>query len=1059
MKSFKVFPLVPLFLVCLQGCKENQFKTEKSSSETANIDYNRKTQSLRTEIYPPEKELAGFKLPDGFIIELVASEENGIVNPIDLTFDDAGRLWTQTARMYPLDPVADIQWQDLLKLMDDPEAQKKNPNFKRNFDLYQGKTKGSDKILILSNLHDRSNIKVETWADGLAIPMSILPYKNGAYVAQGSELFFLEDTDFDDKADKRTRLLTGFGITDTHTMAHLLVRGPGDWIHFSHGALNKGEVTSLVNDTRIRLDYSKIVRFSLDAKKLELVNAGLNNIWGFQLRGNGQWYGVEANDKGYSAVPMEPGTSFPGIGMEKLRPYQPFMPELHAFRVGGTGLSGLAFSDDVSGSFPEAWRNVALLANPVTSAINAVRIIRNADGSVTAEHLPDFLTSADDWFRPVNLEFGPDGCLYIADWYNKIISHNELPTTHPDRDKSHGRIWRIRHKPQKIGEIPNLYEAPTRDLLEYLKSPSIWAKRAAWHQISDRPKEETSVLAKDLMAIAKNKSQDEQTSIIALWSLEGMRHYDEEVIEYLLSSQKSNLRREAVRSLSSFSLEASKIAKFLEPALTDNAMVRSQVLRTLEEVGVANSATIGLLVSACKPELEGDSLGGAYERKFERYLARKALESYPEELQKFLSSPQSNRYDGQALIWTSQALPSKEDREKFFLKLWKKEPASSLDESTFVIISKMLTNPKVYKATKSIIASVELAEKNITYALRNQNQVQSPELKKLLTAPAVNLIRSDNEALKQLGLEAAAKLQLAGVRETIISLIETGMPESDLKLAMQALGAEPAKNTKVFLELARNAGLSQESRATAIHNLAKADITKAYEIIVSWLPKLNENQRIDLTKLLSGSPQSAKLLKLLFDKKLLTPEDFDLSSAERIQESNVTDPKGKAILDAVKERLETEKRAFEERLHRFLAIAEKKDGNPAQGEQLFQSCLMCHRVGDKGQNIAPALDGSGLRDDEALLTSLLAPDAAVESSYAVYRVTKKDRTIVEGYLANRNNRGTTIAFMGGSEVFIPIEEIEKGEYLGGRSFMPNGLLDYYSDDQVANLLAYIKTLK
>src|SRR5690606_3821129 len=151
-----------------------------------------------------------------------------------------------------------------------------------------------------------------------------------------------------------------------------------------------------------------------------------------------------------------------------------------------TGISGTAFADDSSGSFPEEWKNVAFLANPITSSINAVKIVRHSDGRVSMEHLPDLLTSEDDWFRPVNMEFGPDGCLYIADWYNKIISHNELPTTHPDRDKNHGRIWRIRHISQKPRNIPNFYEMNTELLVEFLASPSLWAKRAAWHQITDR---------------------------------------------------------------------------------------------------------------------------------------------------------------------------------------------------------------------------------------------------------------------------------------------------------------------------------------------------------------------------------------------------------------------------------------------------------------------------------------------------------------------------------------------------------------------------------------------
>src|SRR4028119_626068 len=114
----------------------------------------KKTHSTRNKIYTPEEELAGFTLAEGFVIELVASEKDGLAKPVDLTFDDAGRLWTQTARMYPLDPVADIQWNDLLKLMDDQEAQKNHPNFKRILDLYQGRTKGIDQVLVLSSLYN-----------------------------------------------------------------------------------------------------------------------------------------------------------------------------------------------------------------------------------------------------------------------------------------------------------------------------------------------------------------------------------------------------------------------------------------------------------------------------------------------------------------------------------------------------------------------------------------------------------------------------------------------------------------------------------------------------------------------------------------------------------------------------------------------------------------------------------------------------------------------------------------------------------------------------------------
>ena len=372
-------------------------------------------------------------------------------------------------------------------------------------------------------------------------------------------------------------------------MAHSLVRAPGGWINFSQGALNKGKVTAVKSGNSTRIDYSKIVRFSLDGNHIELITAGLNNIWGFQLRANGQWYLTEANDMGLSVTPAEPSTGFKGIGGEKLRPYQPWFPPLHKFRVGASGISGLAFSDDSSGGFPREWQDVAFLANPITSAINCVKITRKEDGSVTGTHLPDFLTSKDDWFRPVNIEFGPDGCLYIADWYNKIISHNELPTTHPDRDKAHGRIWRVRPKTHAERTIPNLYKAATAELPEHLKSPILWEKRSAWHQIADRPNDETKAIIPALINIANDTSEENTTRIHALWSLESIGHFDQTLITTLVNDQDGDIRREAIRSLATFQISPQLLATLLKNISNEkNVMVRSQAIRTIEALGSAN---------------------------------------------------------------------------------------------------------------------------------------------------------------------------------------------------------------------------------------------------------------------------------------------------------------------------------------------------------------------------------------------------------------------------------------------------------------------------------------
>lgn len=1018
------------------------------------------SQVQKDENKTPEEELAGFKLPEGFIIELVASERDGIINPVQLTFDDKGRLWTQTARMYPLDPVADIPWNNLIKLMDDPIAQKNHPNFKRILDLYQGKTKGEDKILVISDLYDQhKKPKTSVWADGLAIPMSILPYKDGAYVAQGSELFFLSDSDQSGTADKRTPLFTGFGFTDTHTMAHMLRRGPGGWIYFSHGALNKGEVTSFTSGIKQNIDYSKIARFTMDAKKLELVNSGLNNIWGFNLRANGQWYGSEANDLGYSVTPMEGGTGFPGIGNEKLKPYQPLLPELHTFRVGGTGLSSLTFPDDASGSFPDEWKDVALLANPITSTINAVKIIRNPDGTVTSKHLPDLLTSADKFFRPVNMEFGPDGCLYVADWYNKIISHNEVPTSHPDRDKTHGRIWRIRHVSQKPHKIIDFTTVKPKDLVKHLTAPTLWAKRAAWHQITDRPAKETKKLIPALIKLANDPSIDETSRVMALWSLEGLNHYDHELMSTLLKSNKDNLRREAVRSLASFSLSAEEAGTSLKNLIEDpNPMIRSQVLRTLSAIGKADATTIDILVSASKPELPGNALGGPYERKFERYLALKALEQYPTELNDYINSSKSALQPTSNLLWAIQALPNAQ-MEATFLKLWASTKTTELDEPTFIWVSKMLKNPKVYALMNPLIGNPKNAAKYINLSLKTQQQTQSTELSSMLVSPAKALLHSDVEASRQLGLDAISRLKIKTSSVDIIALLNDQPASATINLAIKALENNILENKDAFLKILMNENFDFDLRTAALHSLSKADPATALKTLESWIPKLDTEQKRMLATILSASTQGSDLLTQVYNRKLINHESFDLSAAERVFNSDQKNQVGAKIINAVKQQMKEEKDAFNSKITRLMAIAEKKDGNAQKGKGLFQTCLMCHRVGQEGMRIAPALDGSAARENEALLTSILEPDAAVEGGYAIYRVTKKDNSNIEGYMFKKDERGVTISFMGGSQLFIPVDDIKTQGFIGGRSFMPRGLIDSYTDTQVADLIAYIKTLK
>jgi hypothetical protein len=218
--------------------------------------------------------------------------------------------------------------------------------------------------------------------------------------------------------------------------------------------------------------------------------------------------------------------------------------------MGGTGLSGLAFSEG-GDSFPGAYRDVFYIANPITGKIQAIRCLRGPDQLKTyangwrLEHLPDFVQCGDPWFRPVAMAFGPDGCLYIVDWYNKIISHNEVPRNHPERDKTRGRIWRVRHESQPFRtNVPDLYKASDRELLAHLQATNTWEVNAVWQEIVDR---QAISLAPELAKLVMNDSRPNDLRIRALWGLEGLGQVETKQLEKLATAPHRALRKEALR--------------------------------------------------------------------------------------------------------------------------------------------------------------------------------------------------------------------------------------------------------------------------------------------------------------------------------------------------------------------------------------------------------------------------------------------------------------------------------------------------------------------------------
>src|SRR5882672_4375767 len=284
----------------------------------------------------PEEEHATFTLPPGFEIELVASEdmEQGFGKFVAIDWDLQGRLWTMTALEYPVDA------------NETPEVAKA---------LYASHAK--DKVLVFDRDPKSPTgyaSKPRVFADGLAIPLGILPYKNGVYVQHGPDIVFLSDTDGDGKADKREVTLTGFGVQDSHLFPHQFTRAPGNWIWFAQGAFNYGKVKT-TKGVEVQFDQTRMAKFRYDGSDFDITSQGPCNIWGLVLKANGESFIQEANDYGYPMMQFHEYANYPGCSDSQFKSYAPEFPGTAPdFQMGGTGLSGLALSDS-KGAWPEAY--------------------------------------------------------------------------------------------------------------------------------------------------------------------------------------------------------------------------------------------------------------------------------------------------------------------------------------------------------------------------------------------------------------------------------------------------------------------------------------------------------------------------------------------------------------------------------------------------------------------------------------------------------------------------------------------------------------------------------
>lgn len=415
-----------------------------------------------TDALTPEQERAGFHVPAGFEVQLFAAEPM-INKPINLAFDARGRLWVSSTVEYPY--AADKKrWSD---------AQGTHVKDSRD----------AIKILEDTNGDGRAD-KVIDFADGLNIPTGVVPWhkpehKAGCIAWSIPNIWYFADTDGDDQADVREVLFGPLGYEkDTHGMCSSFRLGLDGWIYATHGFNNTSKFKAKDGST-LELHSGNVFRFKLDGSRVEAWTHGQVNPFGLCWDRYGNLYSADCHSS--PIYQLIRGACYPSFG----KPHDGlgFAPVMCAHSHGSTGICGIVYID--GGVWGPEWDDHMLVGNPVTSKVNHDTVTFTGS-TPKANEQPDFITSDDPWFRPVDLQLGPDNALYIADFYNKIIGHYEVPLDHPGRDRKRGRIWRVVKQsgstPRQPVSLPDL-----SDWRSALQSTSAITQRAMLAKMLDAP--------------------------------------------------------------------------------------------------------------------------------------------------------------------------------------------------------------------------------------------------------------------------------------------------------------------------------------------------------------------------------------------------------------------------------------------------------------------------------------------------------------------------------------------------------------------------------------------
>jgi putative heme-binding domain-containing protein len=948
-----------------------------------------------------EAEMASFKLADGYRIELYASESLGIADPCAMRWDEKGRLWVLTIPSYP-QPLPGTTPNDKLIVLEDRDK--------------DGKA-------------DHSSV----FAEGLNIPLGFELGHGGVYLGEQTELVFLKDSDHDGKADIRKVLLSGFGTHDSHQTINSFLWSPGGELFFSQGHSIYSRVETAWGIKKA--DRASIWRYRPLQNKLDGFLDGSTasvNPWGMNFGDWGEMFHKANDPELFYTVPGMVNTT-----------HRALLPPIGKLVIKGSIIEIIRtkhMPEDLWGDF--------VIAGYYNNKIERMRVIEDSSG-YKATLLDPILTSSSRSFRPIDIKIGPDGAMYVMDWYNPIIGHYQASMRHPDRDKTHGRIWRITAVGRPLLTVPLLAGQSVPILMDHLKSKEHWVRYQVKRLLAERSTDEVQTSLKDWVAQLNPADDDYEHHLLeALHVYESHELVNEALLKKLSKGKDPGARAYAARVTGRWADRMEKPLDLLKSLINDAvARVRLEALVAISEIHTPESITVAMQVldfptdKFIRYALEKTifALKADWEPALKQHQLTFGVSSHLAYLASIIPPTWYGAGDYKALI--SDKLPDGV-RRSLLTSMAKSGNASDVawvfaqayaknDARLFDDLAKTDPRPTTQNSLKSLKSGLENS-KSAELAVAMIRLVRAWKLKSLAPAIQSQVVNEQQPAsVRAEGLKTLAELNGTVTLPLLQKLLkETNTPRTIRLAALKSLAM-------LDIQLATRETISEIGKSGDSMNELKETIAPVLERKAGI-----SNLTTALTSQNLSKEKAAMMLEVLAAKGINAPALKTILAKQAGLKNMVT-------------------RNYDSQYVDHLSKQVKEAGNAKKGQAIYlanPSCSSCHIINGKGGTIGPNLSaiGKGLSTRE-IIAEVLWPNQNVKEGYNRVAVETKTGELIQGIKIFENAEEIQITTTESKKPRV-INKKDVGSKTETGSLMPSGLTDNYTEEELRDLLRYLSEL-